>query len=116
MGIKEKQLNAQVGTVRQEYVAVREQFQAVSTRSQGEADKVNAMTSEHAALADQLRETKNVMDERGRKMTDTTPLVAIKDALKTLAAEIKTFDLRIGVVGYEWFGIIDFGRVHWRLG
>ncbi|KAJ0390577.1 hypothetical protein ATCC90586_011874 [Pythium insidiosum] len=33
-------------------------------------------------------------------MTDTSPLVAIKDALKALNAEIKNFELRIGVVGH----------------
>lgn len=59
------------------------------------------MTSEHAQISEQLRETKTVMDDRGSKMTDTSPLVQIKEALKTLAVEIKNFDLRIGVVRYE---------------
>lgn len=77
---------------------LKEKLQAISDRCKDDSDKVNVMTSEHAQITEQLRETKSVMDDRGSKMTDTSPLVQIKEALKTLAVEIKNFDLRIGVV------------------
>lgn len=98
MSAKEKTINNQYEHMRQEFQQLQTKLQAVTERCKDGADKVNVMTNEHAQITEQLRETKTVMDERGSKMTDTSPLVQIKDALKRLSAEIKTFDLRIGVV------------------
>ncbi|TMW57485.1 hypothetical protein Poli38472_003410 [Pythium oligandrum] len=100
MSAKEKLINNKYEHLRQEYHQIKDRLQAVSDRCKEEADKVNVMTNEYATITEQLRETKTVMDERGSKMTDTSPLVAIKEALKTLNAEIKNFELRIGVVGH----------------
>lgn len=98
MGTKEKLINNQYEHLRQEYHQLKEKLQVISDRCKEGSDKVNIMTNDHAQITEQLRETKTVMDDRGSKMTDTTPLVQIKEALKTLNAEIKHFDLRIGVV------------------
>lgn len=98
MGAKEKLINNQYEHLRQEYQQLKDKLQVVAERCKEGSDKVNVMTSEHAQVTEQLRETKSVMDDRGSKMTDTSPLVQIKEALKTLSAEIKHFDLRIGVV------------------
>ncbi|TYZ57500.1 hypothetical protein PybrP1_004343 [[Pythium] brassicae (nom. inval.)] len=100
MGAKEKLINNQYEHLRQEYQQLKDQLQAVAERCKEGSDKVNVMTNEHAQVTEQLRETKSVMDDRGSKMTDTSPLVQIKEALKTLSAEIKHFDLRIGVVSH----------------
>ncbi|KAF4320330.1 hypothetical protein BBO99_00000476 [Phytophthora kernoviae] len=100
MGVKEKTVNNQYEHLRQEYATLKEKLQAATEVSKAGADRVNVMTTEFAETTEQLRETKGVMDERGAKMTDTSPLVHIKDALKTLAAEIKNFELRIGVVSH----------------
>jgi intraflagellar transport protein 57 len=100
MGTKEKQLNHQYETLGLEYRALQEKLKTISDKCKDDSDRVNVMSNEHAAITEQLRDTKSVMDDRGSKMTDTTPLVAIKDALKTLSAEIKNFELRIGVVGH----------------
>ena len=40
------------------------------------------------------------MDSRGSSMTDTSPLMKIKEALTNLRTEIKSMELRIGVVGH----------------
>ncbi|EEY64684.1 Intraflagellar Transport Protein 57 [Phytophthora infestans T30-4] len=100
MGAKEKMFNNQYEHLRQEYAALKEKLQAATEVGKEGADRVNAMTTEYAETTEQLKETKGVMDERGAKMTDTSPLVHIKSALKTLATEIKNFELRIGVVSH----------------
>jgi estrogen-related receptor beta like 1 len=41
------------------------------------------------------------MADRGNSMTDTSPLVQIKQALKQIKLEVVTFDLQIGVVGHS---------------
>ena len=43
---------------------------------------------------------KGTMADRGNSMTDTSPLVHIKQALKQIKQEVVTFDLQIGVVGH----------------
>ena len=48
----------------------------------------------------QLEEAKARQDETGSNMTDTKPLVRMKDALKKLQEEMKEMELKIGVVGY----------------
>ncbi|OQR99027.1 Intraflagellar Transport Protein 57 [Achlya hypogyna] len=100
MGAKEKYINNQFDHLRQDYHQVKEKLQAVTERCKEGTEKVNAMTNQHTEITEQLRETKTDMDSKGSKMTDTTPLVQIKAALQTLKAEIKNFELRIGVVGH----------------
>ncbi|OWZ22252.1 Intraflagellar Transport Protein 57 [Phytophthora megakarya] len=100
MGAKEKMLNNQYEHLRQEYTVLKEKLQAATEVSKAGADRVNVMTTEYAETTEQLKEIKGVMDERGAKMTNTSPLVHIKDALKILATEIKNFELRIGVVSH----------------
>ena len=40
-------------------------------------------------------------DERGESMTDTGPLVRLKEAMKKIKKEIKEMDLRIGTVSHN---------------
>ena len=40
------------------------------------------------------------MADRGNSMTDTSPLVKIKQALKAIRQECVDFDLQIGVAGH----------------
>ncbi|KAE8881226.1 hypothetical protein PF005_g19099 [Phytophthora fragariae] len=98
MGAKEKTLSNQYEHLRQEYTAFKEKLEAATEVGKAGADHVNVMATEYAETTEQLKKTKGVMDERGAKMTDTLPLVHIKNALKALVAESKNFELRIGVV------------------
>jgi estrogen-related receptor beta like 1 len=49
----------------------------------------------------QLEEAQARQEERGSSMTDTKPLVRMKDALKVLQEEMKEMELKIGVVGHS---------------
>ncbi|ETW08581.1 hypothetical protein H310_01130 [Aphanomyces invadans] len=100
MAEKEKHINNEFDNLRQEYHQIKEKLQAITERCKEGSEKVNAMTNQHSEITEQLRETKSDMDNKGSKMTDTSPLVQIKAALQTLKAEIKNFELRIGVVGH----------------
>ena len=42
------------------------------------SEQINALTSELAAVSDELETVKARMDERGNSMTDTSPLIKIK--------------------------------------
>ena len=85
---------------RKDYIATQEKLATVTTQHQASSDNVSNLTSELQSLSEQLSEIKEHMDNRGDTMTDTSPLVQIKKALQTVKEEIKTFELRIGVVGH----------------
>ncbi|RHY94043.1 hypothetical protein DYB37_002170 [Aphanomyces astaci] len=97
MAEKEKHINNEFDHL---YHQIKEKLQGVTERCKEGSEKVNAMTTQHSDITEQLRETKSDMDSKGSKMTDTSPLVQIKAALQTLKVEIKNFELRIGVVGH----------------
>ena len=51
-----------------------------------------------AQISDDLEVIKSEMEERGSAMTDGTPLVNIKRALARMRQEVKTMNVRLGVV------------------
>lgn len=59
---------------------------------------VNDQTRELATLVDELETVKTNMDERGNSMTDSAPLVKIKQALIGMKSEISEMELRAGVL------------------
>lgn len=56
------------------------------------------MSAEFNQIDQELEEVKANVDELGKKMADTTPLVNIKESLKRIKSEIKQMDLRIGML------------------
>ncbi len=64
-------------------------------------DIIPQYTNELATISDRVEEIKSQMDDRGASMTDTSPLVKIKQALQNLKSEVKELELRIGVVGHS---------------
>ena len=82
------------------YAKLKEELDEV-TKSQDETgDRVNTLSGDLSQVADQLDEMKGTMADRGNSMTDTSPLVSIKQALKQIKKEVVAFDLQIGVVGH----------------
>lgn len=53
-----------------------------------------------STIDEQLEEIKGDMNNRESNATDTSPLVSMKHALVNIRGEVKTFDLRIGVVSH----------------
>ena len=56
------------------------------------------MALEHSDLKSKLKELNEVLEKRGDRMTDTTPLMKLKDALDTINKDIKNFDLQIALL------------------
>jgi len=98
---KEKYINNQFEHLRQEYHQIHEKLKEVTESFQASSTNVNNLTNELSSATERLDEIKDTMDSRGNSMTDTSPLVQIKQALASLRGEIKTFELRIGVVSHS---------------
>ena len=45
-----------------------------------------------------MKEHKEILERRGDSMTDTSPLINLKDALSRIKEEIKEFDLQISLL------------------
>merc|ERR1712032_1165689 len=52
------------------------------------------------SLAEELEVVKNDMEERSSTVTDTAPVVKMKDAFKRLRADTRQLEVRIGVVSH----------------
>ncbi|CAB1106597.1 unnamed protein product [Ectocarpus sp. CCAP 1310/34] len=77
-----------------------DELKAVELKHQTTSGSVGELTESLAALSDELQELKEKMDSKGDAMSEASPLVSIKQALQQIKAEIKTFDLQIGVVSH----------------
>ncbi|CBN74635.1 conserved unknown protein [Ectocarpus siliculosus] len=100
MRVKERFINNQHDGLREEYVQLHDELKAVELKHQTTSGSVGELTESLSALSDELQELKEKMDSKGDAMSEASPLVSIKQALQQIKAEIKTFDLRIGVVSH----------------
>lgn len=101
MSHKEKYINQQFCQLGQEYHDAKDRLVTLQETHQASSERVKTVSTTLSTLSEHLSDIKSKMDNRGSSMTDTTPLVNIKEALQTLKMEIKTYELRIGIVGHS---------------
>ena len=63
-------------------------------------------------ITEELEAIKTQMDEKGTTMTDSGPLVKIKQAITKVKNELIQMELRIGVVSYCQFSYCQFSYCH----
>lgn len=95
---REKFINAQLEPLTQQYQVQREQLNGVQERYNKSTEAVADLTNELARVSEELEKVKGTMAERGDNIADTSPLVKIKSAIAQLKNEVKTMEVRIGVV------------------
>jgi estrogen-related receptor beta like 1 len=59
------------------------------------------MNGEITSLSKKLHSVKSKVDEKGNMMTDTSPLIRIKTTLRGIKAEIRDYDLQIGILEHN---------------
>lgn len=69
----------------------------LQTQYSAGSEVVAQLTSELAAVNEELAQVKAQLDARGSGLADTSPLVNIKRAALALQEELKGFDVKIGV-------------------
>lgn len=95
---REKYVNSQLDNIISEFRQKQDKLAATNDRYKEASSTVVELTRKLASLTDELDNVKAQMDERGNRMTDSQPLVKIKQALTRLKKDISQMDLRIGVV------------------
>ena len=97
---REKYLNNTYEKLVKDYQIIMKKMKTMTSRQQDTGDKVSEYTNELQEVTDKLDIVKSTMEERGSSMTDTSPLVRMKRALKQLKEEIAEMDLRMGVLSH----------------
>jgi estrogen-related receptor beta like 1 len=107
---REKVINGQFDILVNEFKAVQENLQDTMEKYNAVSEKVNLSTNELQNLVDDLEKIKvakiisisyffkHTMDQQGSSMTDTGPLVKLKNTMSKIREEIAQFDIRIGVI------------------
>eukprot|EP00290_Baffinella_frigidus_P005527 CAMPEP_0180135502 /NCGR_PEP_ID=MMETSP0986-20121125/10886_1 /TAXON_ID=697907 /ORGANISM="non described non described, Strain CCMP2293" /LENGTH=193 /DNA_ID=CAMNT_0022076247 /DNA_START=124 /DNA_END=705 /DNA_ORIENTATION=+ len=98
---REKYINSQYKDLVQDYHNVQEGLQEVTNSYEKHNSGVSEIKDQLAQISEELEQIRGQMEERGESMTDTGPLVRIKDAMKKVKKDIKEMDLRIGTVSHN---------------
>lgn len=65
------------------------------------SSQMDELKAEFSLVSKKLDEVKMKVDEKGNQMTDTNPLLQIKTTLKEIKAEIREYDLQIGILEHN---------------
>eukprot|EP00842_Homolaphlyctis_polyrhiza_P000369 jgi/Hompol1/1332/HPOL_002682-RA len=95
---REKYINTQFEHQIEQYRTLQDQSSDLKQKYGVAGSNVTELTNELSRISEELDNVKSRMDELGNGMTDSKPLVAIKQGLARLKLEIKQMDLRMGVI------------------
>ncbi|KAJ3103191.1 Intraflagellar transport protein 57 [Phlyctochytrium planicorne] len=95
---REKYINAQFEHQIEEQRALQDQLSELRQKYNVSNSNVTELSNELTRISEELDAVKSRMDEIGNGMTDSTPLVNIKQGVTRLKGDIKQMDLRIGVI------------------
>jgi estrogen-related receptor beta like 1 len=95
---REKVINGQFDNLVNEFKLVKENLQDTMDKYNLSSEKVNSCTNDLQNLVDDLEKIKHQMEQQGTSMTDTGPLVKLKNSMTKIRDEIAQFDIRIGVI------------------
>ncbi|KAL7750423.1 hypothetical protein RI367_004197 [Sorochytrium milnesiophthora] len=98
---REKYINSQFEPLVDEFRASQEALSQLKLKYNASSEVINKLTDELSRVSDELDSVKTQMDDIGNGMTDSKPLVNIRQAIQRLKAEIKQMDIRLGVVEHS---------------
>eukprot|EP00873_Tetraselmis_striata_P036081 jgi/Tetstr1/456345/TSEL_043081.t1 len=110
---RERFLNSQFDALIMEYRLVRERLGEVQERYGKSSEAISELTNELGRVTEELAEVQRVLEERGSNISDTSPVVKIKEAINTLKSELLNMEVRIGVVEHSLLQVSlrDRGRL-----
>lgn len=102
---REKFLNEQYEHLISQYRASRTQLTEVQETYNKRTESISDRNNELHRIKEQLEDMKHLMDEKGTNISDATPVVRIKNAIKKLSEELQEMEVRIGVVSNTLLGL-----------
>eukprot|EP00803_Ostreobium_quekettii_P000668 evm.model.scf_287.13 EVM.evm.TU.scf_287.13 scf_287:99718-101008(+) len=89
---REKYLNDVCGGLTQEYKLKKRELQQLQEEYNHKTEAVTRQNNELHRISDQLDEVKTVMEERGSSISDASPVVRMKSAMKQIQDEIRDME------------------------
>lgn len=98
---REKYINQQFETQTQEFRAMQESNSEIKQKQSTANTHVSELTNDLSRVSEELESVKTRIDDIGTGMTDSKPLVNLKQGYSRLKGELKQMDLRMGVVRHS---------------
>lgn len=95
---REQSLSAQFESMVEEFKTHKREHQSIQTNAKANSEAVASLSAELSSISEMLEKAKADICSREGKMTDTSPLVRIKEAMSRIRGEVKHMELRIGVL------------------
>lgn len=95
---REKYINSQFETQTQEFRVLQEDNSDCKQKHEQANIKVSELSNQLSRGSEELESIKSRIDDIGNGMTDSKPLVHLKQGYNRLKNEVKQLDLRTGVV------------------
>lgn len=99
--VKEQIINEKFKHITDEHNLLCDKLCNLEETSKESSISLNEMNAEISSLTKKLNKVKRKVDEKGNRMTDTSPLIQIKTTLKDIKAEIRDYDLQIGILEHK---------------
>ncbi|KAI8824209.1 intra-flagellar transport protein 57 [Fimicolochytrium jonesii] len=95
---REKYINTQFEAQAEQHRVLQDQGSEIKQKYSVASSHVSDLTIDLSRISEELDSVKGQMDDIGSGMTDSKPLLSIKQGVTKLKSEIKQMDLRIGVI------------------
>ncbi len=101
INVKERIINEKFKSVVDENNCFNDKLLNLVDKRNLSSSQMDELKAEFALVSKKLDEVKMKVDEKGNQMTDTNPLLQIKTTLKDIKAEIREYDLQIGILEHN---------------
>jgi len=96
----ESQINNSMSDIGDQYKTQSEDLKKLSAHYNNLSNSIKEMNENYRGISEKLEVILLKTNEHTGSMTDSSPVVKIKDAYKTMLAEIKSMDVRMGVLSH----------------
>lgn len=96
----EKVINSNMSDAGQQYKNQSEELKKLSTHYNNMSAALKEMNEDYRVVSEKLEQIQAKTNEHSGSMTDNSPVAKIKESLMKIIAEIKSMDVRMGVLSH----------------
>lgn len=111
---KEKFMNSQYSELGAQYRELQGKVRDATERFETSQSLVVDLTEELEGLDGKIDKVRTDHEVKGKEVTDTTPMMKLRESLKHLDAETRKMDLRMGIVGHTLLQSAMRAKTHAR--
>jgi estrogen-related receptor beta like 1 len=89
-----------MSSIGEQYKSQSEELKKLNIHYNNLSNSIKEMNENYRLVSEKLEQVLGKTDEHSGSMTDSSPVVKIKDAYKVMLAEIKAMDVRMGVLSH----------------